>query len=107
MKILLDECVDQRLAREIQGHLVSTVPEMGGASFKNGELLKRAEREFDVFVTVDRNLAFQQNIPKFQIAVVLLHASSNRLAALKPLIPVFLDVVPSAPKGQVTRRQLT
>lgn len=102
MRILLDECVDQRLAREINGHIVKTVPQAGWAGIKNGELLGRAEREFDVFVTVDRNLAFQQNIPKFNIAVVLLHATSNRLADLKLLVPNLLEVLPMASKGQVT-----
>jgi hypothetical protein len=76
---------------------------MGWASFTNGELLRRAEREFDAFVTVDRNLAFQQNVSKFQIAVIVLHAASNRLADLKPVIPTVLEILPNAPKGQVTR----
>lgn len=102
MKILLDEGVDQRLALEILGHNVSTVPRMGWANVKNGELLKRAEREFEVFVTTDRNLVFQQNIPKFNIAVVVLHAHTNRLVDLKPLVPYLLTALPSAPKGQVT-----
>ncbi len=106
MKILLDECVDQRLAPEIRGHAVTTVPQMGWASIKNGELLHRAEREFDVFITVDRNLAFQQNIPKFQIAVILLHASSNRLDDLQVLVPILLESIGTAPKGQVTHVRL-
>jgi hypothetical protein len=58
MKVLLDECVDRRLARDIEGHEVRTVPEAGWAGLKNGELLKRAQDQFDVFVTVDRNLPF-------------------------------------------------
>ena len=60
MKILLDECIDRRLARELKGHTVKTVPQMGWAGIKNGRLLAAAEKEFDVFVTVDRNLSFQQ-----------------------------------------------
>jgi len=59
--VLLDECVDRRLAGDIQGHDVKTVPEVGWAGFKSGELVFRAERPFDVFVTVDRNLPFQQD----------------------------------------------
>lgn len=66
MKILLDECVDRRLAKDIVGHEVKTVPQMGWATIKNGELLTLAEREFDVFVTVDRNLSFQQNLPRYE-----------------------------------------
>ena len=62
MKILLDECVDQRLARDFVEHEVKTVDQMGGKSKQNGELLSLAERNFDLFVTTDRNLSFQQNI---------------------------------------------
>lgn len=58
MKLLLDECVDQRLAKELSGHVVTTVPRMGWASKKNGELLKLAEQQFDVFITSDQNLSF-------------------------------------------------
>ena len=56
--MLLDECVDRRLATDIQGHDVKIVPDAGWAALKNGELLARAQHEFDVFVTVDRNLPF-------------------------------------------------
>ena len=66
MKILLDECVDRRLATEIYGHDVNTVPQMGWAGIKNGDLLALAENSFDLFVTVDRNLSFQQKPHAFQ-----------------------------------------
>jgi hypothetical protein len=59
VRVLLDECVDRRLARELAGHEVTTAPLKGWAGIQNGELLKLAEKEFDVFVTVDRNLSFQ------------------------------------------------
>ena len=100
MKILLDECVDRRFAKELQGHEVNTVPRMGWATIKNGELLALAEQEFDVFVTVDRNLAFQQNLPRFNIAVAVLRASSNRLADLKPLAPKLPPMLSSLEKGK-------
>jgi hypothetical protein len=58
VKVLLDECVDWRLARDIVGHEVKAVHQMGWATIKNGELLALASQHFDVFVTVDRNLAF-------------------------------------------------
>jgi len=80
VKVFLDECVDWRLSRDIEGHEVRTAHQMGWSSIKNGELLALAAGEFDVFVTVDRNLSFQQNLPAFAIAVVVLRASSNRLA---------------------------
>ncbi|KHD08590.1 hypothetical protein PN36_33190 [Candidatus Thiomargarita nelsonii] len=101
MKLLLDECIDRRLARELKGeHVIKTVPQMGWATIKNGKLLALAETEFDVFITVDRNLSFQQNLPKFNIAVLVLHAGSNRLADLKPLVPQILIKLPNMSKGK-------
>lgn len=82
MNVLLDECVDRRLARELGGHSVKTVSQFGWAGFKNGELLALAQNQFDVFLTVDRNLAFQPNVPQFNLAVVVLYPRTNRLAYL-------------------------
>ena len=78
MKILLDECVDRWLAREISGHDVNTVSQMGWAGIKNSELLTLKEKQFEVFVTVDRNLSFQQNLTRIDIAVVVLRCRTNR-----------------------------
>ena len=64
MRVFLDECVDRRLSREIVSHEVRTAAQMGWTSIKNGELLALAAQEFDVFVTVDRNLSFQQNLSR-------------------------------------------
>lgn len=102
MKILLDECIDRKLAREFPGYEVKTVPQMGWAGVKNGQLLALAEAEFDVFITVDRNLSFQQNLPQFNIAVIVLQAPSNRLADLQPLAPEVLAILITVAKGQVT-----
>ena len=99
MKLLLDECVDRRLAKELPGHFVKTVPQMGWATIKNGELLALAQNEFDVFITVDHNLPFQQNLSKFKVAVVVLQATSNRLEDLKPLAPKVLAILSSLTKG--------
>ena len=99
MRLLLDECIDRRLAKDLVGHDVATVPQMGWAGIKNGALLTLAEREFDVFITVDRNLSFQQNLPAYGIAVLVLHATSNRLADLQPLVPAILSALPSLTKG--------
>ena len=101
MKAFIDECVDWRLARDIIGHEVKTARQMGWSTIKNGELLALAVNEFDVFITVDRTLSFQQNLPAFAIAVIVLRASSNRLADLKPLVPELLACVSSAKKGAV------
>ena len=98
-RILLDECVDRGLSKEITGHDVLTVPEVGWASIKNGELLSRAHAEFDVFITTDRNLMFQQNLPKFDMAVIVLAAQTNRLQDLLPLVPEILNAINSAKPG--------
>ena len=89
MKILLDECLDQRFRAELPGHEVSTVQEAGWAGTKNGDLLKLAQERFDVFVTVDRNLSFQQNLPSFRIRVIVLSAKTNRLQDLRALVLCF------------------
>jgi len=103
VKLLLDECIDRRLAKEIEGHEVVTVPQAGWAGLQIGDLLRLAQAQFDVFVTVDRNLSFQQHLPQFTIAVIVLHAPTNRLKDLRPLIPQLQRMVLSAPKGQVSR----
>ena len=74
MRILLDECLPKRLKRDLVGHEARTVPEMGWASKRNGDLLGLAETDFDVFLTVDRNLSFQQDVTQFKIAVVVMVA---------------------------------
>ena len=58
MRILLDECVPRRFARQLPEHEVRTVPEMGWASFKNGNLLAAASGKFDVLVTTDQRLSY-------------------------------------------------
>ena len=99
-RILLDECIDRRLAREISGHEVKTAPEMDWAGLDNGELLARAEKEFDVFITVDRNLTFQQNLPKFDIAVLVLRTRTNRLKDLIPLVSKIIDALNNPQRGK-------
>jgi hypothetical protein len=74
---------------------------MGWSGIKNGELLDRAAAGFDVFVTVDRNLSFQQNVRKARIAVIVLRAKTNRLANLLPLVPKLLRALDSMTPGVV------
>ncbi len=102
MKVFLDECIDWRLARDITGHDVATARQMGWTSIRNGELLALASQQFDVFVTVDRNLSFQQNLDALTIAVIVLHAPSNRLADLKALVPELMRAIGSAKPGAAT-----
>jgi hypothetical protein len=100
VRVLLDECIDWRLSRDIVGHEVKSAHQMGWATIKNGQFLALAERSFDVFVTVDRNLSFQLNLTSYSIAVVVLRAKSNRLAELRPLAPQLLKVLNSARPGR-------
>lgn len=100
MRILLDECIDRRLAKEFVGHKVKTVPQMGWAGVKDGQLLSLAEQAFDVFITVDQNIPFEQNLQKFSLAIIILCAFSNRLADLKVLVPEVILVLDRAVKGQ-------
>ena len=75
---------------------------MGWTTIVNGRLLALAAEQFDVFVTVDRNLSFQQNLIAFSIAVVVLRAKTNRLADLRPLVPKLLETVAIARSGTAT-----
>jgi len=102
VRVLLDECVDWRLSRALTGHEVKSARQMGWSAIKNGELLELASERFDAFVTVDRNLAFQQNVRSLSIAVIVLHAKTNRLADLLPLVPNLLTAIGSAKPGVVT-----
>jgi len=101
VKVLLDECVNQRLARDFIGHEVSTVEQMGWKSKENGELLALAAKAFEVFVTTDRNLSFQQKVQNLGIAVVVMTAPTNRLTDLRLIVPALLKVMPFLRKGEV------
>lgn len=103
MRILLDECLPKRLKRDLVGHDARTVPEMGWASMQNGDLLGLAESQFDVFLTVDRNLSFQQDVSRFKIAVVVMEAKGNRYSDLQPLVADVLMVLHDVAAGHVVK----
>ena len=85
MRVLLDECVPRRLRTHLTGHDVRTVPEMGWSGKKDGELLAlMAGATFEVLVTVDRGIRHQQHLKAVGVAVVVLVATTNRLADLLP-----------------------
>src|SRR5262245_34901073 len=101
MRILIDECLNWRLARALTGHYAVSAQKMGWGGLKNGALLAEAEKQFDVFLTGDRNLTCQQNLTQYHIAVVVLHAASTQLHQTLPLIPKVLSALPSLKPGQV------
>lgn len=101
MRILIDECVDWCLLRDLPNHDVKTVRQMGWNETVNGALLKLAEQKFDVLVTTDKNLSFQQNVVRFNVAVVVLRARSARLRHLRELVPTLLNLLPQVTSGEV------
>ena len=103
MRLLLDECIPKRLGREFPEHEVRTVPQAGWSGLENGQLLSAAQQEFDVFITVDQGLRFQQNISGFAIAVVVLEARSNDIEDLRPLVPRIRAPLAELLPGQVIR----
>jgi hypothetical protein len=103
MKLLLDECVVHDLKRDLVGHEVSTVVEAGFGGLENGELLRAASGKFDVLITVDRNLPFQQNLGSLPIAVLILMTRGITYPDLKPLIPEVLASLNTIQPGELLR----
>jgi len=103
MRILLDECLPRRLMDELSGHDVCTVPDAGWKGRKNGELLALAVGRFDVFLTIDGGIEYQQNLGSFAIGVVALKACSNRIEDIRPLMPQVRRVLSTVAPGQWMR----
>ncbi len=103
MRVLLDECVPRKLRRDLPAHDTRTVAEMRWSGTKNGPLLWRAAQEFDVFVTVDQGIEYQQNLVGVDLAVVVMVAASNDIDDLRPLMSRVRDAVGQAASGRVVR----
>jgi predicted nuclease of predicted toxin-antitoxin system len=101
MRILLDESLPRTLARELGPHEVQTVQKRGWSGLKNGELLRLAGREFEVFLTGDQNLQFQQNAATLPIAVIVIAVANNRIEALLPFVPRILETIGRIKPGQL------
>ncbi len=101
MKLLFDECVTNYLKPEFAEHEVSTIEEAGFKGLKNGKLLEAASPKFDVLITVDQNLRFQQNIKNFDIAILVLKAARSTYPMLKPLVPRALEKLRSIDPGDI------
>ena len=106
MKLLLDECVVRDLKRDLAGHEVSTVVEAGFGGLENGQLLRAVAGKYDVLITVDRNLPFQQNIDSLQIAILILTSTGITYADLKPLVPKIVNQLSTTQPGQIYRVSL-
>lgn len=101
MRVLLDECVPRKLRRELPGHEVKTVAEMGWSGTKNNALLRLAAAKVDVFLTVDQGIPYQQDLPGLNVALVIVRAPSNDINDLRPRMPEVLRVLETIQPGQV------
>lgn len=102
MRVLLDENLPQRLIRELDDdHKAWTVGQCGWKGTENGELLGKAEAEFDVFLTTDQGIPHQQNLAEIELGIVLLRARSNRLLDLRPLMEIVNQRIRELEKGDL------
>jgi hypothetical protein len=100
-QILFDEDVPRPLRRDLPGFEIRTAVEMGWSGIKNGELLRRAQEVFDAFLTADRNLAFQQNISRLRLGVVVLATGSTKLDDLRPRAAEIAAALDAVQPGEV------
>ena len=103
MRVLLDEHLPVDLAPELHGHDVDTVVAREWAGIKNGDLLHRMSGHYDVLITMDRGIEFQQPISVFPFGIVIVRAVSNRMQHLRPLVPAILTAIAATTPGQVQR----
>jgi hypothetical protein len=102
MKILLDECVTKKLKPHLNEYEIFTVTEMGWSGLKNGKLMTACvENAFDILLTIDKNLAFQQNLEKYYVTIVVLNTLTSKIEDIIPLIPAFKKQVSNVEKGKV------
>ena len=103
MRILLDENLPRKLAGHLAGHQCRSVAESGWSGKKNGELLALADPLFDVLLTLDKNLPYQQSLESGRIAVLIVRARSNRIQDLLPVVPECLAALKRIQPRQVVR----
>jgi predicted nuclease of predicted toxin-antitoxin system len=100
MRVLIDECVDPRVKLLIREFGPSTVHEQGWDTLEDGDLLTAAQKEFDVLVTIDRGIEFQQNLSKFQIGVVIAHVPRNQVIYFRVMQKELLAAIGAATPGR-------
>ncbi len=99
MKILLDECVTKHLKPKLNSHEVYTVREMQWSGIKNGKLMGLCvENGFDILLTIDKNLQYQQDLYKYSLSIVIFNSSSSNISALQIFLPVFEEKLASFEK---------
>lgn len=103
MKLLLDENLPHQLRNELPGHECFTVAYLGWDGTENGQLLAlAAAADFDALLTKDANLRYEQNLVNLPLAVVVLHAATNDIDDIRPLLPTLLSVLTTLPQKQIT-----
>lgn len=100
MKILLDHCAPAGLKRYFAGHEVETVAKRGWNELRNGELLRQAENDFDTLITTDKSIKYQQHLPSFNIAVIVLRATRNKIEMLAELMSECLELLETIQPGE-------
>ena len=100
-RVLFDEDMPRQLRRDLAEFAIRTVQEEGWSSVQNGELLRRASQTFDVLVTADKNLQYQQNIRQFDIGIVVVAAIDTRLPHLRTLLAELRSAIASVAPGSV------
>jgi predicted nuclease of predicted toxin-antitoxin system len=104
MRILIDECIDERFRSSLPGHDCQTARYAGLAGLKNGDLLTAAETaKFDVLLTMDQGIEYQQNLTGRSIAIIIFRTKSNPLKDLLPRVPACLGYIESIQPGQIVR----
>lgn len=103
VRVLLDESIPRQLASLLTEHRVSTVPRQGWSGLGNGELLRRASGEFDVLVTGDQNLEYQQNLVGLGVGIIVISAPNNRVETITGLAPRIAAAIVEVRPGQVVR----
>jgi len=101
VRVLLDECLPARLKRALPGHAVQTVPEAGWRSSKDGVLLRFAEKNFDVFVTIDKAMEREHHLAAFSLGFIILQVKSNRLIDFQPILAQLTDAIAGIKSGEV------
>lgn len=101
MKIIVDECLPNRLCKVLNGHDAILVQKAGYSGFKDKALLERIDGAFDVFITIDGNLPYQQNLVGRRISIVVLRAVTNAFEDVEPLVPPVLEVLKTLRSGDV------
>jgi hypothetical protein len=99
-QVLFDENMPRKLRRDLPEFVIRTAQEQGWSSFRNGALLSHASEDFDVLVTIDQRMRYQQNMPRFPIGVVIIEVPDTRLVHLRPLVPQIREAVANVKPGE-------